>query len=218
MNRPLDGAVELLDRSLAYTRVALAGITDADLRARTPCADWDLTRLLVHLEDGLDAFTQAAGGVVDLVAVQVGAPLHAGRVDALQHKASALLGAWLAVQSGGAVQSQARPVRLGDASLGAVLLVETAALELTVHGWDVARATGREVPIPADLATALLDIARRVVLPADRGDRFAAAVRAPGRPDPDALLLAHLGRVAAPRRGHPGSFRVWEFHQHRPGF
>ena len=47
MNPALDGAVELLERSLAYTRTALAGVDDspAGLRVPTPCAGWDLAML-----------------------------------------------------------------------------------------------------------------------------------------------------------------------------
>ena len=62
----LAGAVELLERSLAYTRVALAGVTEAQLANPTPCRDWTLRDLLAHMDDSLDAFAEAAGGSVAL--------------------------------------------------------------------------------------------------------------------------------------------------------
>ena len=58
--------------------------------APTPCAGWTLARLLAHMEDALDAFTEAAAGHVAVTP----APPTDDRVDALREKACALLGAW----------------------------------------------------------------------------------------------------------------------------
>ena len=68
------------------------------------------------------------------------------------------------------------------------LLVATAALEITVHGWDVAQATGLDHPLPDDLARRLLPVARRMVADEDRAERFSAPVRP---------LPAPAGRAAA---------------------
>ena len=68
MTTALTGAIELLDRALGYTRVVLAGVPGADLDRRTPCRDWNLGQLLAHMDDALDAFTEAAGGAVDVPA------------------------------------------------------------------------------------------------------------------------------------------------------
>jgi len=181
----LVGAVELLERALGYTRVVLADVGPGNLEAPTPCAGWTLARLLVHMEDALDAFTEAASGQVH---VEPAAPTD-DPVDALREKACALLGAW----------TEARPpsVAVGDRRLDAPLLVATAALEITVHGWDVAQATGRCTPIPDDLARGLAPIAARVVQPADRGSRFAPARRPATASQTDALL-AFLGRMTGP--------------------
>jgi uncharacterized protein (TIGR03086 family) len=194
---PLDAAVELLERSLGYTRVMLTDVAPDNLGRPTPCAGWTLGRLLGHMEDGLDAFTEAAAGSIEITA----APPTATRVDALREKACALLGAW----------SRARPagVAVGDAGLDAPLLVATGALEITVHGWDVGQATGRRTPIPRELARGLLPIAQQVVAPTDRGSRFGTALSAPGSAPHHVRLLAYLGR--ADRRdltGPPGTTSV----------
>ena len=77
------------------------------------------------------------------------------RVEALREKACVLLGAWTA----------ARPaddeIAIGDLGLDAPLLVATAALEITVHGWDVGQATGSRTRIPDDLARGLLGLAQQ---------------------------------------------------------
>jgi len=188
----LDGAVELLDRSLAYTRVVLADVRPDLLDRSTPCAGWDLAHLLAHMEDGLDAFTEAAAGRVEIGPV----PTTSTRVDALREKACALLGAWTA-----AVLVPTEPVTVGGVGLDAPLLVATSALEITVHGWDVAQATGRRTRIPDDLAGGLLGIAEHVIAAGDRGPRFADP--RPTTPDAGAgdRLLAWTGRVAVQLTG-----------------
>jgi uncharacterized protein (TIGR03086 family) len=182
MTPELDGSVELLDRALGYTRVALAGITPDALDRPTPCAGWRLRDLLAHMADALEAFTEAAAGAVEVRPVAAtGFPA----VD-LRERACALLAAWSRPVPG--------DVRVGGLDLGSRLLVGTAALEVTVHGWDVGRATGRGAPIPRELARDLLPLAERVVDPADRGIRFAAARPVPQGAAYDVRLLAFLGR------------------------
>lgn len=198
MDAALEGAVELLERSLGYTRVMLADVGPHNLTAPTPCAGWDLRRLLAHMDDALDAFTEAAAGRVAVGAV----PPAQDRVESLRDKACALLGAW----------TEARPpaVVVGDAELDAPLLVATAALEITVHGWDVGQATGRRTPIPADLARGLLAVAEQVIGPADRGVRFAAPGPVGTSTVPSDILLAFLGRMTGPvgwNRGEPPTRR-----------
>jgi uncharacterized protein (TIGR03086 family) len=190
VNAALDSAVELLDRSLAYTRVMLADVQTGHLDRPTPCAGWTLGRLLAHMEDALDAFIEAAAGRVAVGQV----PPTGTRVDALREKACVLLGAWAAARP--ADRAGPRQVAVGELSLDAHLLVATAALEITVHGWDVGQSTGRRTPIPDDLAVGLMPVAQEVIDPSDRGRRFAPPRQV--RPDasPDERLLAWAGRVS----------------------
>ncbi len=190
MNAQLDGAVELLERSLAYTRVALASVP-VDRRHRrvpTPCARWDLESLLTHLEDALDAFTEAAAGTIVVEASAAAG----GRKDALQTKACSLLGAWTSAASED--RTHAMDIAVGERRLPGHLLVSTAALEIAIHGWDVGQATGACPRIPASLARGLLDTAAVVVLPTDRGIRFAQRKSCAADDAPDVRLLAFLGR------------------------
>jgi uncharacterized protein (TIGR03086 family) len=194
----LAGAVELLDRSLAYTRVVLADVRPDGLGRPTPCAGWTLGQLLAHMEDALDAFTEAAAGQVEVEPV----PETSTRVDALREKACALLGAWTAARP---VSDQ---VGVRDLALDAPLLVATAALEITVHGWDVGQATGRRTRIPDDLARALLPLAQHVIDPADRGARFASPRSTSAEAASDVQLLSWTGRVEGhltePLQGNSG--------------
>ena len=187
MTVTLGGSVGLLDQALAYTCARLSGVRDDQLHRRTPCAAWDLAGLLAHMEDALDAFTEAAGGAVGVhLAGDTAAP-----VPAIQAKAMALREVWTRPTPGDVVLE----ARSGRLDLHAPLLVATAALEIAVHGWDVGRATGAPASLPGPLARELLPMAGMVVGPADRGVRFAPARPAgPGASDGE-RLLAFLGRA-----------------------
>jgi len=183
----LDTGVELLERSLAYACGVLAEVSESDLTRPTPCAAWDLGRLLAHLEDGLGAFEEAAGGSVS----RWPAPSSERRVDGLRRRATTVLGAWV-----GAPDTLPARVRLGDADLDTALLLHTAALEVAVHAHDVAVATnpGTPRPLPEELARGLLLVAREVVGPGDRPGRFAAPRRTRADQTSAELLLGYLGR------------------------
>jgi len=177
----LAGAVELLDRSLAYTRGALAEVRADHLGLPTPCRGWPLALLLAHMDDALDAYTQAATGEVSLVANRSLSP-----IESIRDQACALLGWWL--------DHPPSEVGVGDRRLAAETLVAAAALEITVHGWDLHATVGAPVDVPPDLAGPLLIIARVVVGDDDRHGCFAAAVPAEDDADDSRQLLAFLGR------------------------
>lgn len=181
MTATLPTSVDLLGRALDYTRARLTGVRGGLLDRPTPCAAWRLGDLLVHMEDSLDAFTEAAGGRVSVHLTHT----TEGRVAAIEEKACALLGAWSRPAPG--------DVLVGGLDLASPLLVATAALEITAHGWDVGQATTAE-PIPTDLAVELLAVAHLTVTAADRPVRFGPAV--PVDPDAaaDVRLLGFLGR------------------------
>jgi uncharacterized protein (TIGR03086 family) len=178
----LGHAVELLDRALAYTRLTLNDVTEADLSRRTPCERWDLGQLLAHMEDALDAFAEGAQGRVDLDD-RVPATV---RVANLQHKACALLEAW--------TRDTPEHVRIGEHSLDTPVVVLAAALEITVHGWDVGQAVGSGRPIPDDLARRLLPVAEALVADDDRGDLFGTPRPVSGDSSEGIRLLGFLGR------------------------
>lgn len=187
MTQTIPGSVELLDRALGYTRARLAVVRDDLLGRPTPCDAWTLADLLAHMEDGLDAFAEAAGGAVEVRAGSAAG----GRVATLREKACALLTAW-GDPAPGDVVIEASSARV---DLGTATLVAAAALEVTVHGWDMAQSTGERTAIPASLAQQLLPVAHRLVGAGDRGTRFAPVRPVPAMAPYDQRLLGFLGRT-----------------------
>lgn len=85
-------------------------------------------------------------------------------------------------------------VSISDRHLTAPMVAAAGAIEIAVHGWDVARACGEQHPIPALMAEELLDLAQLFVTDVDRPHRF--ALRRTPAPFASAQdhLLAYLGR------------------------
>jgi uncharacterized protein (TIGR03086 family) len=179
------GGLALLERAITYALGNLPAVTPETLSRPTPCRDWDLRTLLAHMNDSLLALHEAADlGRVDLEPVENpgGDP-----VAALRGSACRLLGAWAGSPGGG--------VAVADLPLTAAIVTTAGAVEIAVHGWDVARACGLDRPVPAALAEELLPLSALLVTEADRPARFAAAVTAPPSAPPGDRLVAYLGRV-----------------------
>ena len=110
----------------------------------------------------------------------------AGRTDSLRRKACALLGAWSS--------QPPEQVAVGNQTAPTAVVASAAALEITVHGWDLAQAIGRAMPIPETLAASLLPVAGALVSVHDRGGLFAPVREVSDGRSPEANLLAFLGR------------------------
>ena len=184
----LEQASALLERAVGYTRTSLMLVTDERMGAATPCAGWDLAALLRHMDDSLAAFSEAAD--LGYVAPEPTAPTDpAAVVDSLKARACALLAAWSA-------EPAPAQTSVAGHSMPLPLLAGAGALEITVHGWDVAAACGSSRPIPDALAGLLLEVSDLVVGQPDRSTRFADPVAVPLGADASTRLLALLGRRA----------------------
>jgi uncharacterized protein (TIGR03086 family) len=184
----------LLERAMGYTLGSLVLVTPAHLTAPTPCARWDLQRLLRHMNESLRTLDEAiVAGHLDL-ADGAAPDRHlvpidpaADPVGALRNQACRMMGAWAAARGPTAVT-------IGDAGLPTGILAVAGAVEVAVHGWDVAQACGTDRPIPAALAAELLGPALLFVDDGDRPHRFGLAVAVRRDAGPAEHLLGHLGR------------------------
>jgi uncharacterized protein (TIGR03086 family) len=203
------GGVELLERALGYTRGCLTLVRPEHGRAPSPCAGWDLRDLLTHMDDSLASLHEAGTGRT--VAVPGagragftrqrvkppcgGEPSATDLVDSLRDRACTLLGEWSADW---ALDHAGGNVSVGDRPVTPRVLTSAGALEVTVHGWDVARTCGADRPIPDALAEDLLRLAPRLVTPGDRPGRFAPVLAVDPLAAPGSRLLAFLGRDPRP--------------------
>ena len=194
------GATGLLAGAISYALGACALIGPGELALPTPCPDWDLGTLLGHLSDSMaDLETAIRTGRLDLDQPPGAAgadPAGADPVEELRDRAAELL----CVSYGGT--DPERFVTIGDLPIPAGLVVCTGAVEIAVHGWDVAAALARAdrawadrdrgAPIPAALATRMLRLGPLLV--AGREGLFAVPVEVPAQASPGDRLVGYLGR------------------------
>jgi uncharacterized protein (TIGR03086 family) len=184
----------LLEPSISYALAEVAAVTPEFLSRPTPCREWDLRMLLRHACESLA--TIGAGieaGRVGLNPAAEDDNVAADPARAFRGRARHLLDKWA---------NPCRVIEIEGCPLAAGVMAATAALEIAVHGWDIAVACGAGRPVPPGLATALLAIAPLVIGPADRAGLFAEPVLLPGPACPGDQLVAFLGRHPA-IPGHP---------------
>ena len=185
---PLSRGLELLESAVSYALASAGMATPQLLLCPTPCPGWDLETLLDHLSDSIAVLHEAiaTAGASASAAPRPGP----GRdpVARLRGQAVRLLGACAAA---GPAE---RLIAIGDRELTASMVAVTGALEVTVHGWDIAAACGAPRPVPPGLAAVLLPIAPLLVTPGTRPGLFASPVRLPGPACPGDRLIAFLGR------------------------
>ncbi|MCC3331657.1 TIGR03086 family metal-binding protein [Nocardia abscessus] len=187
-------AAGLLERAINYTLGSIAAVRPAHLARATPCPGWDLRTLLDHLNDSLDALCEAASNgrlSVGGDAAETGSrPDGAGAdpVAGFRDRAAHLRGMW------SQIDHDSRVVAIGDRAMRADVLAYVGAVEIAVHGWDIAQSCGTRRPIPPGLADDILTFVELIVPETERLPQFAAPVAAPWSATAGERLLAYLGR------------------------
>ncbi len=178
----------LLDSAILWTHGCLQPARSSSLACPTPCRGWDLGQLLVHLDESLAAIGEAAELGRVAMAPRPVRPDPSQLVDRIVERACRTRAAWRA-------RVTSAPLTIGDLGLGRDTVALVGALEIAVHGWDVAWATGRNQALPGALAVELLDVALAVVTAEERAHRFAPALPEDLSAPAGDRLLAHLGRT-----------------------
>jgi uncharacterized protein (TIGR03086 family) len=171
------------EASLAMCSYVLRRMGPGDGKAQTPCAKYDVDQLTEHLARSLVSL----GGCVG---VEVTPDDDVEREARIADLAQPVLEGWRR-------HGLDAMVTLGGGSeFPAEMACRILSLELLVHGWDFARATGQDLPANDGLHTYVLGLAKDgLIQPAARdGDNFAAEVPLGAGADPMAQLMAYTGR------------------------
>ena len=139
------------------------------------------------MNDSLDALQEATdlGHVGPSPVTYHGDPA-ADPVGVLRDRAGQLLGAWAGADTG--------VVSVDGCPVPTSIVTSVGAVEIAVHGWDVAQACGQRRPLPDQLAEEMLWLCHLFVTETDRPARFAAPVAVPPHAGPGDRLVAFLGR------------------------
>jgi len=146
-------------RALVRTGHIVAGVRPEHLSLPTPCRDWDVRLLLNHIIGGNEMFAEVArGGTADATG-EMEDHTHPDPGTNYLASAESVFGAWA---EPGAME---RRCRMPFGEIPAPAAVSIHFLDIVVHGWDLARATGQDTAIDADLAAEALDISHGFLSP-----------------------------------------------------
>ncbi|MET0964895.1 MAG: TIGR03086 family metal-binding protein [Nakamurella sp.] len=155
----------------------------------TPDDDWDVQRLVQHVIVGQSV-------VPDIID---GRPANFTAAGSLDLTGSELVDAWAAastaaVEALSQVEYRDQLVQLPDGPASVEELGWRLATDLTVHAWDLARATDAPDEFPNDLLAHLLEHAKESAGSWFPPNRYAPAIPVPGCTDDLTELLALTGR------------------------
>jgi len=179
-----------LGRALAATQAVVGGIRPSQWTRPTPCTELDVREVLNHLVSGNLLFAAIVRGerLPDRDADHLGGDPPA----AFQRAAKELREAFAAP---GALQAT-YSAPFGHAA--GVVLARVRIVEVLIHGWDLARATGQPADFPDDVAERALAETRKQLTarPEGPGAPFAAEVPVPDQASAVDRLAGFLGRPA----------------------
>ncbi|MEO5778652.1 TIGR03086 family metal-binding protein [Arthrobacter sp. PAMC25284] len=150
------------EAALAVAQRVLRGVSESDLASPTPCEDFTVAGLLDHLHGSIASIGVALGvAVADHPAATPEVRIADAARDTLE--------AFRARGTEGSLD-------MGFAELPATLVAGILNLELLVHAWDLATATGQKLVVSPVLTDYVLGLARVTIGPQARGTAFAAEV------------------------------------------
>ncbi|NEB78290.1 TIGR03086 family protein [Streptomyces sp. SID14478] len=186
---PVD-SYTLMEQAHDYLRAAVRGVPADGWGRPTPCTAWTVRQVLNHARLDQQALVMQIGGSVPagdpFEPVDTLTPDPLGELAAVLDESSA---AWESV--GRDAEEVTTPVGTVTAQVGTAL----AALDAAVHAWDIARATGQDLPLSDELAAGLLEPVGPFVdfVRANYG-KYGPAVAVPEHTGAGDRLLAFTGR------------------------
>jgi uncharacterized protein (TIGR03086 family) len=174
--------------ALAATGRIVAGIKPDQLHAPTPCDDYDVAGLLNHLIGGNFWVAPLVEGKT---IAEVGDALD--RDFSLEEYDTSAEEANAAFSGPGAMQ---KPVAVSYGPVPAEVYAGHRFIDVLIHGWDLAKATGQDTTLDPELVDACFEVIEPQMDLLAASGMFGSKVDVPDDADPQTKLLATLGRHA----------------------
>ncbi|MGH2758393.1 MAG: TIGR03086 family metal-binding protein [Actinomycetota bacterium] len=183
-----------LEAAVSSTDHVVKGIRGKDLAVSTPCSEWNVKQLMNHVVGTLWLADGLFNDRKPRYAVAPGALPKSDLVgdDPAKAYAKASRVALDAAAADGAIGGT------HDTPLGmmpGVALAGFTTMDVLVHGWDLAQATGQSTDPDDDLVALVTAFAKQAITDATRAPTIGPAVRAPRGATPIQKLVAYLGRT-----------------------
>jgi uncharacterized protein (TIGR03086 family) len=184
---------EAFDRAVASTAGIVKGVRAGQLADPTPCTEWNVHELLNHLVGALWLGEGLFADREPRHAVGPGGlpPAELLGDDPAAAFAEAAAAALAAAGAGDAL------TRVHDTPLGAMpgaALAGFTTLDVVVHGWDAAKATGQDTQVDGELAAHVLAFAEQAITDDMRAPRIGPAVPVGANAPVTDRLVAFMGR------------------------
>jgi uncharacterized protein (TIGR03086 family) len=183
--------IAALHRSaLDATGQIVTAIKSDQLGLPTPDAEWDVRALLNHVVSGnYWAAELAAGRTIEDVGDRLdGDVVGADHVRSYERSAAEAAAAF---EAPGAL---AAPCAVSYGPIPGSVYAGHRFLDVLVHGWDLASATGQDTRLDPTLVQACLDVLAPQVDQLQASGAFGPPIEVPADADPQARLLGMLGR------------------------
>ena len=143
--------IESIERATAFAEAKVRAVRAEDMTHPTPCAEFDVRALLNHMIGNLGLLAVAARG--EKAERPDGDQFGTDPGTAYGERREELLAA---LASTGVFD---RDWQMPFGNLPGRLMANVAFMEHLTHGWDVAKSTGQDTTIPADLVEACMGVA-----------------------------------------------------------
>jgi uncharacterized protein (TIGR03086 family) len=179
-------------RAVAATGDVVGRIAPEQLDAATPCDDYDVRGLLNHLVSGNWWVAPLVEGktIAEVGDAYDGDVIGDGYIAAY---AKSGLSAVEAFELPGAMQ---KPVAVSYGPVPAEVYAGHRFIDVLIHGWDLAKATGQDSGLAAELVDACFEVITPQIDLLKGSGMFGSEVKVPDDADPQTKLLAMLGRKA----------------------
>ena len=185
-----DTLASVHERALDATGRIVAGIGDEQWDAPTPCEGWTVRDLANHLVSGNWWVGElVAGRTIDEVGDRYDGDV-LGDDPGAAYRASARVAAE-AFRHPDAMEA---PVAVSYGPVPGSVYAGHRFIDVLVHGWDLAKATGQDTTLDPDLVEACRQVVEPQAELLAASGAFATDVEAPAGADAQTRLLAALGR------------------------
>lgn len=180
---------QLISKAAQNAKSVVAGVQSSQFESATPCSDFTVKQLANHMA-GLLIGSERAAKKQDRMAPQDPMPDIVGDNPGAVYSelADNAVAAW---SSPGAFDgmTQFGPGEFPAQMAGAITL-----MEIAVHGWDLAAATGQSYSLDEDVATAVFETVKQLTAGGRDGGAFGAEVSVDSGASTLEQLLAHSDR------------------------
>ncbi len=158
-------STEALAKAFASTRNILANVGPEQLDQPTPCASWDVRRLVNHIVGASYWFA---------ITTNAGASPEVDDTEETDYAAGDMLasfdeGTRQSLAAFGTPGAQDKMVKLPFGEFPGAAFMAFATMDAFTHGWDLAKATGQSADLDPEMAIQLLGQARMMVPDEFRG-------------------------------------------------